>query len=234
MKKPNDTSPKNDKKLDLKRIIVQAFPVRKYFRKRYDKKQVVLHHTVSGNGVMGDITHWIKSKFRMGTCVIVGRRGDINQVFSSSYWAYHLGVKSSVYRKLGLPYKRWDMGSIGIEIDSYGGLKWNDNSGYWENVYGGKVLLENVQVYPEGYRGYYAFEKYTTEQIESVRQLLVYWNERYGIPLTYHADMFEVSKEALSGKPGIWSHTSFRYDKSDVHPDPKLTTMLKRLSNGKN
>ena len=219
-------------KLNLSRIISKAFPIGKYFRQAYNKNQAVLHHTVSGEGVAGDITHWIKSKFRIGTCVIVGRRGDINQVFSSKYWAYHLGVQGWVYRKLGIKYNRRDMNSIGIEIDSYGALKWSKSNLRWENVYGGHVQDGNVITYPEGFRGFYAFERYTTEQIESVRQLLVYWNKRYGIPLYYNAGMWDVSREALGGKAGIWAHTSFRYDKSDCHPQKELIEMLKGLTNG--
>jgi hypothetical protein len=41
--------------------------------------------------------------------------------------------------------------------------------------------------------------------------------------------MFDVSKEALSGESGIWSHTSFRSDKSDIHPQGELIKMLKSL-----
>lgn len=218
-------------KLNLSRIISVVFPVRKYFRETYDKNQIVLHHTVSGNGINGDITHWIKSKFRMGTCIIIGRRGDINQVFSSKFWAYHLGVPGSTYKKMGVPYKRWDMNSIGIEIDSYGGLKRNVLKNQWETVYGNKIQEENVIKYKFGYRGYYAYEKYTPEQIQSVKELLIFWSNRYGISLEYNSDMWEVSKNALEGKTGVWSHTSFRFDKSDIHPQPEMIEMLKSLSN---
>ena len=215
--------------LDLKSIIQHAFPVGKYFSKAYVKNQIVLHHTVSGQGVSGDINHWIKSKFKIGTCVIVGRRGDINQLFSSGKWAYHLGVRGYVYKKFGLPYKRMDMNSIGIEIDSYGGLVYNVAKSRWENVYGGHVQCENVIEYKDGYRGYMAFEKYTPEQIESVKELLVYWSGRYGISLKYNPEMWEVNSMALSGANGIWSHTSYRFDKSDCHPQPELIEMLKGL-----
>lgn len=217
------------KTLDLSKIEQRKFPSYKYFKKIYTKNQIVLHHTVSGNGVLGDIAHWIKSKFRMGTCVIIERDGKINQVFSSKYWAYHLGVPSSTYLKMGVPYRRWDMNSIGIEIDSYGGLKWNKSKERWETVYGNPIPTENVIEYKDGYRGYYAFERYTDEQIESVRQLLVFWSENYNIPLNYNSDMWEVSARALKGVSGVWSHTSFRFDKSDIHPQPEMVEMLKNL-----
>jgi len=34
---------------------------------------------------------------------------------------------------------------------------------------------------------------------------------------------------ALDGKAGIWTHVSYRYDKSDCHPQPELINMLKTL-----
>ena len=193
--------------LKLSEIVQLAFPSYKYFKKEYPKIQIVLHHTVSGEGFGGDLRHWIKSKFNMGTAILVGRRGDIGQAFSSKYWAYHLGVPGSTYKKLGVPYKRWDMTSIGIEIDSYGGLKRNlkeyESGMKWMTVYGTPIPNDKVIEYPEGYRGYYAFEKYTDAQIQAVKDLLIFWNERYKIPLAYHENMWECNADALSGVPGV-------------------------------
>ena len=214
--------------LDLSAIQKVDFPREQYYQTKHDKKQIYLHHTVSGEGVKGDFRHWAKSKARIATCVIVAHDGIIHQGFSSRYWAHHLGVKSKVFNKYDLPSINTQLNqqSIAIEIDSYGGLK--KENGVWKNSYGG--VVDNIVEYPEGYRGYYAFERYTDEQIESVRQLLVYWNDYYGIPIEYKGDeMWEVDTRALKGEPGVWSHTSVRPDKSDVHPDPRLISMLKSL-----
>jgi len=89
--------------------------------------------------------------------------------------------------------------------------------------------IPNVQVYKNGFRGFYGFEKYTDAQIEAVRELLVYWNERYKIPLDYNEDMWALSNKAIAGQTGVWSHVSYRKDKSDCHPQPELIEMLKSL-----
>jgi len=99
----------------------------------------------------------------------------------------------------------------------------------WKSIYGNVIPTENVQVYEKSYRGYFGFEKYTTKQIETVKELLLLWKERYNITLTYNEDMWDVSKDALTGKPGVWTHTSYRSDKSDCHPQPELVEMLKSL-----
>ena len=220
------------KKLNLKEIISVPLPENQYIREAHDKKQIVIHHTVSGQGVGGDISWWRQTTDRVGTAVIVGWDGKIYQCFGSKYWAYHLGLHTSNNKKL-------NQQTIGIEIDAWGGLVRTNRQWYpakWDKNLKKMVAninvapIQNVQVYEQGFRGFYGFEKYTDAQIETVRQLLVFWNGRYKIPLEYNSTMFNVSQEALSGKSGIWSHTSFRSDKSDIHPQPELIKMLKSLT----
>ncbi len=212
----------------LKKIKSVDFPEDQYLPRVTEKNQIVLHHTVSpNNSIKGDINTWVNSKSRIATCIIIGGDGTPYQLFSSRYWGYHLGIKSKVFKKLGIPYQLLDDNAIGVEIDSAGGLKKKD--GKWVDTYGYIIPNEEVQEYPNGYKGYYGFQKYTDEQIETLRELLIYWGNHYNIPLDYNDDMWDVSKNALSGKPGIWSHTSFRDDKSDIHPQSELVTMLTKL-----
>ena len=219
------------KKLNLKEIITVDFPEDQYIREAQDKNQIVIHHTVSGQGVNGDIAWWRKTADRVGTAIIVGWDGKIYQCFGSKYWAYHLGLKTSSNKKL-------NQGSIGIEIDAWGGLVRTNRLWYpakWSKdlkkfVANTKVApIQNVQTYPNGFRGFYGFERYTDAQIEAVRQLLVFWSERYKIPLDYHADMWDYSRNAMNDKSGVWTHVSYRKDKSDCHPQPELVEMLKSL-----
>ena len=216
-------------KLRYEEIIQVDFPEDRFFKEQTTKKQIVLHHTVSGSGAAGDINWWKQNPQRIATAVIIEWNGDIYQLFSSRYWAHHLGTRAANNRAL-------NMGSIGIEIDAWGGLVKYNRKWYpalWDgkkHVANTKITpIKNVQTYCDAYRGFYGYEKYTDEQIESVRKLLVYWGDVHNIPLDYNETMFEVSSAALSGTPGVWSHTSFRADKSDVHPQPELIEMLKLL-----
>lgn len=238
-----DNEKKQLEKLDLKKIIQVNFPENQYFREQTDKKQIVLHHTVSGQGVEGDINWWLSNSSRIATALIIDWKGDKYQCFSSKYWAHHLGVTVEQLRNMGFGDAGsrnllLNKGSIGIEIDAWGGLVKHNRLWYpaiWDSnlkqhVANTKVKpIRNIQVYSEGYRGFYGFEKYTDEQIEAVRKLLVFWGDLYGIPLKYNEDMWDVSINALSGEAGIWTHTSYRKDKSDCHPQPELIQMLKSL-----
>jgi N-acetyl-anhydromuramyl-L-alanine amidase AmpD len=218
-------------KLDLNTIIQVDFPENQYIKEQTDKKQIVLHHTVSGQGVDGDIAWWRETADRIGTAIIVGWDGKIYQCFSTKYWAYHLGVKTA--NNLAL-----NKASIGIEIDSWGGLMRSNRAWYpakWDETLKQNVPnlavrpIQNVQVYENGFKGFYGYEKYTDAQIEAVRKLLVYWRDTWKIPLKYNEDMWAISTKALSGEAGVWTHVSFREDKSDCHPQPELIQMLKSL-----
>ena len=214
----------------LDKLIQVDFPAHQYVPRETKKTQIVLHHTVSpNNSVKGDIATWVNSKARIATSIIVGGDGTPYQLFSSKYWAWHLGIKASVFKENNIPYQLLDDNAIGIEIDSAGGLK-KKKDGKWYDVYGYHIPEYDVVEYPEGFRGYYGFQKYTSMQLETVKELLILWNKRYGISLEYNADMFDISTDALKGKNGIWSHTSFRKDKSDVHPQKELIAMLQSLT----
>jgi N-acetyl-anhydromuramyl-L-alanine amidase AmpD len=226
----------NDKieyeKIDLSKVIQVDFPENQYFKEQTDKKQIVLHHTVSGQGVDGDIAWWRSTVDRVGTAIIVGWDGKIYQCFSTKYWAHHLGTHYVNNKEL-------NMASIGIEIDSWGGLIEDNGLWYpaiWDNINKKnlpnktKKPIQNVQVYDKPYRGFYGFEKYTDAQIETVAKLLIFWNEKYGIPLDYNEDMWDISTKAVKGDTGVWTHTSFRSDKSDCHPQFELIEMLKSLT----
>jgi N-acetyl-anhydromuramyl-L-alanine amidase AmpD len=219
--------------LNLKDIIQVDFPDNQYMKEQTNKKQIVLHHTVSGQGVDGDISWWKQTPDRVGTAVIVGWDGKIYQCFSTIYWAHHLGCTTANNTIL-------NKGSIGIEIDSWGGLALNSADGkYYPAIWDTKLkrnvpnmkagAIKNVQLYDKPYRGYNAFEKYTAAQIEAVRELLVFWHNKFNIPLTYNPDMWDFSPKAMTGAAGVWTHVSFRKDKSDCHPQPELIAMLKSL-----
>lgn len=229
-------------KLDLNEINLVDFPHDQYYRRQTNKKQIVLHHTVSGQGADGDINWWLQTSSRIATHIIVDWKGDIYQCYSTKYWGHHLGVKSNFISEMETKKSNVYLNkhSIGIEIDSWGGLvrynknwypaKWDSNKRkFVANTSMTPIKNNNVQTYSKKFRGFYGFEKYTDAQIESVRKLITYWKSRYDIPLTYNDQMWDVNKDALNGKAGVWAHVSYRPDKSDCHPQPELIKMLKSL-----
>jgi len=254
------------------------FPSDQYFQTDDTaKNQIVLHHTVSGDkgSVGGDIKWWRDKGERVATAFIIARDGGIYQLFNTNYWAWHLGLDTSSNKTL-------NKHSIGIEIDSWGGLvkatdeKWyptimvNGDEQSKEPIKGA-TPVENVTEYnaandyPVGFRGFYGFETYTTEQLNAVRDLilsLVFQSEMLAptykphggkfpnINLDYMSDIWNInyiyddgkfvgtsspdggagiSANAMAGKEGVWTHTSYRADKSDCHPQNELIERLMGL-----
>lgn len=190
----------------------------KYYKDIYQKNQVVIHHTCSGPGISGDLATWKNFKSHIATCVIIGRDGKINQLFNSKYWGYHLGCGN----------KFLDQHSIAIELDSWGQLHEIDGDFY--NIYNQKVDVP-IRRYIKGFRKEQIFEAYTKEQLWSLGELLLLWNNKYDISLKYNEDIWDISERALNGESGVFTHVSYRpKGKWDAHPDPQLISLLKYLS----
>jgi len=205
------------------------FPATQYIGEETKKKQIYLHHTAGNPSGEGVFNWWASNPERVATCVAISgpgsNDGEIVQGFSSKFWGYHLGIKPGVFAKQGLSWKNLDKNSIGIEICNWGQL--SERNGKFYNYVGGEV--KDVIKLDKSYKGWLYFHNYSDAQIESVRQLLLLWRDKYGIPLTYNEDIWEVSKRALKGEPGVFTHNSVRVDKVDIYPHPKMIQMLKSL-----
>jgi len=229
----------NLSKLDLSKIKMVDFPKEQYYQTVHPKKQIVLHHTVSGVGVEGDLRSWLATASRIATAIIIDREGVIWQCFSSKHWGHHIGVKSTVLKSLDIAEYRTqnlklNKESISIELDNWGWLT-KDGDKY-KAAYGNTVRGLEITEYPDEFRGKQYFESYSYKQLKTLGEILLFWNNRYDIPLDYNEDMWDISKDALMGKSGVWTHVSYRpfpedHLKTDCHPDPNLISLLKSLKN---
>lgn len=223
------------KHLDLSKIIPFLLTENQYFKEETTKKQIYLHHTASNSNGISTYKFWESNTERVATCVTICGisdnsylpDGQIIQGFSSKYWAYHLGIKTAVFTQNKVKYQLLDKISIGIEICNWGCLE-NTSKGY-KSWTGALIPEKEVCELDVPFKGYKYYHNYTDAQIESVRQLLVYWNKIYGIPITYNNDIFNITPRALKGEPGVYTHNSVREDKTDIYPHPKMVAMLKSL-----
>ena len=223
--------------LDLTKIKQVPLSKTQYIATETNKVQIVLHHTAGNSSGPGTIKMWnTDDRGRIATCVTISGKGqskdtfdgEICQAFSSKFWAYHLGIKPDVFKSNGVPYKALDPLAIGIEICNWGPLEKIGSKFY--NYVDREVSADQVCELDTPYKGHKYYHAYTDAQIESVRQLLIYWNKVWNIPLTYNEkDMWGVSKNALTGVPGVYTHNSYRKDKTDISPQPKMINMLKSL-----
>lgn len=219
----------------LKDIVQVDFSSNEYIKEATDKKQIYLHHTAGNASGVSTFRQWnTDSRGRIATCVCIAntgaKEGDgvISQGFSSKNWAYHLGVKRHVFEAYDVPYIPLDKYSIGVEICAWGQLEEKDGKYY--NYVNREVPKDQVCELDSPYKGHRFFHRYSDEQIRSVENLLVYWNGAYGIPIDYNEDrMWNVTREALMGEPGVYTHNSVRKDKIDIFPQPEMIQMLRGL-----
>jgi N-acetyl-anhydromuramyl-L-alanine amidase AmpD len=221
--------------LELSKIKQVPLSESQYFKTEVKKHQIVLHHTAGNSSGVATIQNWnADDRGRIATCVTIsgpGKNsidGEICQAFSSRHWAYHLGVKQEVFRAYKVPYVELDKHSIGIEICNWGQLEKRGDKFY--SYVDREVPKEAVTELAEAYKGHKYFHRYSDAQIEAVHDLLVYWKSQYNIDLTFNYDQcFTVNTKALRGETGLYTHNSYRKDKIDIYPCPRMITMLKTL-----
>jgi len=220
------------------KITQYAFPENQYVKEEHSKVQIYLHHTAGNSDPFGTYRFWATNPERVATCVVIGGRpvananwidGEIAQGFSSKYWAFHLGLKESTFQKYGVPYQSLDRTSIAVEICNWGQLTYNKVDGKFYNYVNRAVPQNEVCELATPFKGYKFYHAYTDAQIQSVKELLQLWNQRFGIPLTFNHDIFDINIRALKGEPGVYTHNSVRTDKVDISPQPKMIAMLQSL-----
>lgn len=221
----------------MKPITQYPFPAKQYIAEETKKTQIFLHHTAGNADPFGTYDFWASNPERIATCIIIGGRpvpgakwhdGQIVQGFSSKYWAYHLGLKTSTFDSMGIPYRPLDKNSIGVEICNWGQLTLQ-HDGTFRNYVNRVVPQEEVCELSRAFRGFKYYHAYTDAQIDSTYQLIKFWEQKYGIEFKYNPDIWEINARALRGEPGLYTHVSVRRDKTDLSPQPKMIQMLESL-----
>ncbi len=192
-----------------------------FYPQARDKNQIYLHHT-AGLNAKGAINWWNQTPENVGTAYVIERDGTIYEVFDPKAWAFHLGVKGDSNIA--------ETDSIGIEIVAGGHLNRLKNGKlafmplYPKEIGAKEIPGNEIIELQEEWRGYKFYHKYTDAQIESVVGLISHLVKEFGISIQKDLkDFFEYSPEGpLSGKPGLYSHTTVRKDKDDIYPDPEL------------
>jgi N-acetyl-anhydromuramyl-L-alanine amidase AmpD len=209
------------------------FPESQYYKEVQNKNQIVLHHTVSDpTSAVGDIGSWLADTSRIATYSILGYDGTLNKCFDSNDWAHHLGIKAEFLKKwqfndYSSRNELLNRQSIAIEIDAWGGL--TKSGDVFLNAYG-KPISPKLEVIEVDWRGYHYFQKYSDEQLAALEELLPVLMrankiENFGIK----DGNFGIRRDALQGKSGIFSHSSYREDKSDLYPDERLIKLLNNI-----
>ena len=221
-----------------------------YVKKETVKETIYLHHTAGGSRPDFSIGGWEKDfirdasgdpildesgnlqSLRVATSYVIGRRssttdetiwdGKILKAFDDKFWAYHLGITSNS--------EELNSKSIGIEICNYGPLNLGKDGQFYNWV--NKPIRESEVVeLSNSFRGYKYYEKYTDNQIESLRKLILYLENKWGLVIEkgiYNDEWFNYDKKWFTNG-GLRSHTQVRKDKFDIFPQKEMIQMLNSL-----
>lgn len=228
-------------------IIDKILEKGEYVEEKTKKNTIYLHHTAGSHRADWTIDNWnkdrttTKSRLRVATAFVIGgldktgsdkdgMDGKIFRAYDEDFWASHLGLKTANNNLLNKQ-------SIGIEVCNYGPLS-KTPSGKFLTYVSSEVSPSQVCDLGYIFRGSQYHHKYSDKQVDALKELLLFLKEKYNIDLkkglfpildNQKGSGFEINNDALNGKPGVWAHTNVRKDKSDIHPQDELITMLKNL-----
>jgi hypothetical protein len=227
------------------KLVKLQLPDNEYYKEQTQKKVIVLHHTAGSYRPDYTIQGWDLDKnssgipIKVGTSYVIGGlsekndktyNGVIYQAFDDIYWAHHLGCKTANNTFLNKQ-------SIGIEICNWGPLTLTKD-GKFLNYVKREVPKEMVYELKTPFKGYKFYHKYTPEQIESTRLLLIDLSKKHNIDLKKGLqELFKnninlgvsLNNNALKGSNGLWTHVNYRSDKFDIHPQPEMIKMILTL-----
>lgn len=184
-----------------------------YYPASYPKKRIILHHTAGGSA-QSSIDWWNSTPDHVATAFIIDRDGKVYQNFDPKYWAYALGLTggSSI-----------EQTSIQIEICSWGPVQWDESKKNFVAVASPKTIVPHEEVFACPYRGNKFYQCYTQAQIDACVTLMGKLVDDFKIPVQEHLEGFwTLSNTPLKVGSGIYSHTTFRKDKSDIFPQPSF------------
>ena len=189
-----------------------SFPEGQYLKEAAEKRQIVLHHTVSSNAA-SSIAWWKQTPERVAVAFIIEKDGTILQLYEPQYWAYHIGKGSTSDQ---------NRHTIGIEIVNEGILeprntpKNKEEKQEYKWCDGKAVFTGKAFTLPAPWRGSRYFACYTEAQYTAVAELIRYLSQRFPIPLLVN-DTFGYDPANFAFH-GIVSHHNLRADKTDLSP----------------
>ena len=211
-------------------------PSGEYLDGNYKNDYIVLHHTAGGANPRFVVDCWSKDSIgKVATEFVVGGQnckngsakydGQIVRAFPEGCQGYHIGSSGSSYMNTH---------AVGIEMCNFGYIK--DGKTYTGTLADSNQII----TLDSPFRGFLDWHKYSDEQINAVRELLLYISNRDNIDLHeglyrwIHEDgvmkAFDFHEDAYDGKvKGLLTHTNIRKDKFDCSPQPNLVDMIMSL-----
>lgn len=187
----------------------------KYYQSFIPKGRIVLHHTASDGNEMNVKNWWEKSGESVATAFVIGETGRIIRLFDERKWSWHLGIGRTAV----------DASSIGIEICNWGFLTYENGKFY--NYVKKEISREHVVDLGYEFRQKRYWHKYTPEQLEACKKLVLGLLDFYDIPAIWHG--FDLLHENNYMDEGLFTHTNFNRFKMDCSPQESFLNMIEEI-----
>lgn len=211
-------------------------PKNEYISGKYNNDYIVLHHTAGWDNPKQVVDSWAKDSLgKVATEFVIGGQrctdgrsiydGKIVRAYPEGNQGYHIGTSGSSYMNTH---------SVGVELCNMGWVK--NGKTYTNSI----IRPDQIVSLKEPFRGYIGWHKYTTKQIEVLRDLLLYIANRDNIDL--HTGIykwiktegaikaFDFHQDAYNGRvKGLITHANIRKSKYDVSPQDNLIDMILTL-----
>lgn len=203
--------PNSSEYLKVMRCIPNSGDKTFYYEESLPKHRIVIHFTAGY--LKGDVETLTRHDYHVSVPFLIGRDGTIYNLFSSSYWSYHLGPGAIGGNE------EMSKVALGIELSNIGPLAMKNSSLY---THTGKMYCDQseIEYYSrQTYRGYHYYATFTKAQYKSLNQLIAYLTAKFNIPkqLLPSGQRDKIVND-IGNFYGICTHANFRDDKFDIGP----------------
>lgn len=228
----------------LTRMKNRQLPDEFFYQEVTQKTQIVLLETGRMKGTNGKYMDFIFEERLPKPMFVINKDGSINNFIPAKAWS-KCTLIPEMQSQPGNILKRCQ---ITIALDAWGqfvfvlgkpvnylGLPhYDDKYQFYDSGHGKirKSLYNDCNAYTGN--TCFAYDLYTSAQIEALNELLVYLNEKYHVSVETKEDIFKLNQNALNCVPGTYTQASFSPDRFDLHPQPSLINMLGNLKNKSN
>jgi N-acetyl-anhydromuramyl-L-alanine amidase AmpD len=178
-----------------------------------NKKQILLTHTSRNirDYVMG-LKHRYNGNYKKLPHYIISREGVINQLLPDNSYSDYMKVKS------------YNKSTIIISLENLGWLRKNPLQGGYINWIGN---IYKDRIYERKWRGYFFWQPYTEDQLDSLSKLIKKLTNDFNIPETFIGHNVKVEK--IEKFQGIATYSNYETDRTDLNPSFNFEKFIKKI-----
>lgn len=180
-----------------------------------NKKQILLTHTARDlRDYINGLKYRINGNNKKLPHYIISREGKIYQILPPTTYSNYIDIKS------------YNKNTIIISLENLGWLRKNPLKGGYINWIGN---IYKDRIYERKWRGYFFWQPYTDEQMNSLSNLIKELCVEFNIPETFIGHNVKVDK--IEKFNGIATYSNYDKERTDLNPSFNFEEIIKTLKN---